>query len=127
MSIHSFKSLETTPPANTNTGFPILKTIPEDDEIDYVSGNMFVPSTSSISNNNIIYFPTHNILPNTTVKLEYESFEDKEEWEESRSTVLLRQMNIGWYEDDDAGGEATMAARYHDTDHTASGETTTAK
>ena len=36
-------------------------------------------------------------------------------------------MNIGWYEDVDVGGEATTAVRYHDSDHTAGGETTTTK
>ena len=44
----------------------------------------------------------------------------------SRSTTLLRQqLNIGWHNDDDDvdGGETTMVAKIHDTDHEASGET----
>jgi chaperonin cofactor prefoldin len=106
-SIHTFKNVETIPPPNTNSGFRLLETITEeedDDMIQYVSGNVFVPSS----------------------KIEYESFEDNEEWKESRSTTLLRQqLNIGWHNDDDDvdGGETTMVAKIHDTDHEASGET----
>jgi chaperonin cofactor prefoldin len=108
-SIHTFKNVETIPPPNTNAGFRLLNTITEEDydnNIQYVSGNVFVPPS----------------------KIEYESFQDnEEEWKESRSTMLLRQqLNIGWYNDDDDvddGGETTMAAKLHDTDHEASGET----
>jgi hypothetical protein len=106
-SIHTFKNVETIPPPNnTNSGFRLLETITEEDDdmIQYVSGNVFVPSS----------------------KIEYESFEDNEEWKESRSTMLLRQqLNIGWHNDDvDVdGGETTMVAKLHDTDHEASGET----
>ena len=96
----NFKNVETIPPANTNAGFRLLETITEeDDDIQYVSGNVFVPS-----------------------KIEYESFEDNEDWEVSKSTTLLRQkLNIGWHNDDDVGEETTMAAKLHDIDHTASG------
>jgi len=102
-SIHNFKNVETIPPANTNAGFRLLETITEeDDDIQYVSGNVFVPS-----------------------KIEYESFEDNEDWEESKSTILLHQkLNIGWHNDDDVEGETTMAAKLHDIDHTASGDNT---
>jgi hypothetical protein len=109
-SIHTFKNVETIPPPNTNAGFRLLNTITEAEEdddmnIQYVSGNVFVPSS----------------------KIEYESFEDNEEWKESHSTMLLRQqLNIGWHNDNDDvvdGGETTMAAKLHDIDHTASGET----
>jgi hypothetical protein len=106
-SIHTFKNVETIPPPNTNSGFRLLETITEeedDDMIQYVSGNVFVPSS----------------------KIEYESFEDNEEWKVSRSAMLLRQqLNIGWHNDNDVvdGGETTMAAKLHDIDQKASGET----
>jgi chaperonin cofactor prefoldin len=107
-SIHNFKNVEIIPPPNnTNAGFRLIETITEeDDDIQYVSGNVFVPSS----------------------KIEYESFEDNEEWKQSRSTTLLRQqLNIGWHndddDDDDVGGETILAAKLHDTDHKASGET----
>ena len=91
-SIHNFKNVETIPPANTNAGFRLLETITEeDDDIQYVSGHVFVPS-----------------------KIEYESFEDNEDWEGQK-------LNIGWHNDDDVGEETTMAAKLHDIDHTASG------
>lgn len=80
-SIHNFKNVETIPPANTNAGFRLIEiTTEEDDDIKYVSGNVFVPS-----------------------KIEYEHYEDNEE-------SLRQQMNIGWYEVDDVGEETTMAA-----------------
>jgi hypothetical protein len=107
-SIHTFTNVKTIPPPNnTNAEFRLLKTITEAEEdydmnIQYVSGNVFVPSS----------------------KIEYESFEDNEEWKESYSTMLLRQqLNIGWHNVNDDDGETTMAAKLHDTDHTTSGET----